>query len=197
MANQPINEMRLYNQRNERLYLNASELARFIDAALRAPIRQRSFALTLAYTGVRLSEARILRGDAIQLEERILSVQTLKQRGKHVIRELPMPAKLAAEFSLAATASDALLWHEGGNPVPRITAYRWIKAVMREAGITGPKACPKGLRHAYGTRAILSGVPLHMLQLWMGHTSMQTTAIYATVVGRDQLVLSDRMWLSD
>nr|WP_300009598.1 tyrosine-type recombinase/integrase [uncultured Roseobacter sp.] len=79
------------------IYLNASELARFIDAALKAPIRQRSFALTLAYTGVRLSEARILRGDAIQLEERILSVRTLKQRGKHVMRELPKGPRAAMD----------------------------------------------------------------------------------------------------
>ena len=43
--------MRLYNERNERLYLNRSELRRFIRAARQATSRQRLFALTLAYTG--------------------------------------------------------------------------------------------------------------------------------------------------
>lgn len=65
---------------------------------------------------------------------------------------------------------------------------------MAEADIVGPQACPKGLRHAYGARATLKGVPLHILQLWMGHASMKTAAIYATVLGPDQLEIADRMW---
>jgi len=65
---------------------------------------------------------------------------------------------------------------------------------MAEAGIDGPRACPKGLRHAYGTRAVVSGVPLHILQRWMGHASMKTTAIYASVVGPEQLRISGQMW---
>ena len=186
--------MRLYNRRNERLYLNASEMRRFIRAACHAPAPQRSFALTLVYTGIRLSEARFLRADAVQLNERVLSVRTLKQRDAHAIRELPIPPELVSELDRVIAQPNSLLWQEFGRPVPRITAYRWIKALMREADISGAKACPKGLRHAYGTRAVLSGVPLHMLQLWMGHASMKTTAIYATVMGAEQLALADRMW---
>jgi Site-specific recombinase XerD len=194
MADQFTNTMRLYNQRNERLYLNASELQRFISAAKNAAAPQRRFALTLAYTGIRLSEARALRGESIQLEARAISIRTLKKRQRHVIRELPIPKPLVAEYRSIHHQDESLLWQVHGRPIPRITAYRWIKTLMVEAQISGPKACPKGLRHAYGTRAILSGVPLHMLQLWMGHASMRTTAIYATVLGPEQLELSDRMW---
>ena len=31
---------------------------------------------------------------------------------------------------------------------------------MRAAGIEGPQACAKGLRHAYGVAAVAAGVPL-------------------------------------
>ncbi len=194
MATQSSTTMRLYNQRNERLYLNAQELRRFIAAAKTAPGPQRRFALTLAYTGMRLSEARALSSDALQLDARVLSIRTLKRRQQHVIREVPMPFELVSEFRGVGRQNDGLLWHSKGHAIPRITAYRWIKAIMIEAEISGAKACPKGLRHAYGTRAILAGVPLHMLQRWMGHASMRTTAIYATVLGKEQLELSDRMW---
>ena len=110
------------------------------------------------------------------------------------MRELPMPVELLREYRHIEPDETALLWQEHGRPTPRITTYRWIKRLMAEAEISGPKASPKGLRHAYGARAILAGVPLHMLQIWMGHASMRTTAIYATVLGKEQLELADRMW---
>lgn len=65
-------QMRLYNRRNERLYLNESELHRFLQVAKTHPGPQRRFAMTLAYTGIRLSEARFLRIEAVQLNERVL-----------------------------------------------------------------------------------------------------------------------------
>jgi integrase len=143
---------------------------------------------------MRLSEARALTYGAIQREARILSVRTLKRRDTLVVREIPLPQALLDAFAGTEGPAEDHIWHHFGQPIPRITAYRWIKRLMEAAGINGPKACPRGLRHAFGTKAILSGVPLHMLQRWMGHASMSTTAIYATVLGPEQLALSDRMW---
>ena len=194
MAHDPTNEMRLYDKSSRRLYLNRAELTRFLAVAHNAPPPQRAFALTLAYTGMRLSEARMLRAEDVQLSERVLSVRTLKKRQQQSVRELPMPLALVGEMSEFCGHDRVWLWEQCGRPLARITAYRWIKALMADAELSGPKACPKGLRHAYGTRAVLSGVPLHMLQRWLGHGSMETTAIYATVIGDEQLELCDAMW---
>lgn len=187
-------EMRLYDDEAQRLYLNAAELRRFIAVANRAPPHIRRFALTLAYTGLRLSEARTLRYGSFQLEARVLSVQSLKKRRLGVVREVPISLALKAAFDALNQPEDAFIWPSGKQPIPRSTAYRWIKRLMIEAGITGPRACPRGLRHAYGVAAVMAGVPLHMLQRWMGHARMETTAIYATVLGPEQLVVADRMW---
>ncbi len=65
---------------------------------------------------------------------------------------------------------------------------------MAKAEICGNQACPKGLRHGYGVEAIRSGVPLNLLQKWMGHASMTTTAIYANASGAEELAIADRMW---
>ena len=79
-------------------------------------------------------------------------------------------------------------WH-------RSHAWRLIKAVMREAGIPeGPHATPKGLRHGYGVAAITSGVPLNMLSKWMGHASLEVTAIYANALGAEERAIAERMW---
>ena len=53
---------------------------------------------------------------------------------------------------------------------------------MQRAGIDGPQASPKGLRHAFGVAAVQAGIPLNMVQKWLGHAQLSTTAIYADAV---------------
>lgn len=66
---------------------------------------------------------------------------------------------------------------------------------MEAAGISeGPHASPKGLRHGYGVAAITAGVPLNMLSKWMGHSKIETTAIYANALGEEQRRIAERMW---
>jgi site-specific recombinase XerD len=37
-------------------------------------------------------------------------------------------------------------------------------------------------------------VPLNVLQEWLGHAQLTTTAIYANAGGKEQSELSSRMW---
>ena len=143
---------------------------------------------------MRISEALSLTYGSLQLDARVISVHTLKRRDDNVIREIPIPQPLMDVLAEVRGAEDTGLWIRDGRPVSRANAYRWIKRIMDVADIYGPRACPKGLRHAYGVHATLSGVQLHMLQRWMGHASMETTAIYATVLGPDQITVAERMW---
>ena len=75
-------------------------------------------------------------------------------------------------------------------------SWRWkyVKAVMEEAQIEGPQAPPKGLRHGFGVHAIRCGVPLNMVQKWMGHADISTTAIYGNAVGEEEQAIAARMW---
>ena len=77
----------------------------------------------------------------------------------------------------------ALLW-----PWSRMTAFRRVQEVIAAAGIPdGPHACPKGLRHGFGVQAVSRGIALNMVQKWLGHAQLTTTAIYANAVGEDNL----------
>ena len=58
----------------------------------------------------------------------------------------------------------------------------------------GPHRSPKGLRHGYGVHAISSGVPLNMLSKWMGHATLEVTAIYANALGAEEQGIAARMW---
>lgn len=79
--------------------------------------------------------------------------------------------------------ADRPLW-----PVSRMTA------VMKAADIpAGPHRTPKGLRHGYGVHAIGAGVPLNMLSKWMGHATLEVTAIYADALGAEEQGTAARM----
>ena len=65
---------------------------------------------------------------------------------------------------------------------------------MRVAGIAGPQATPRGLRHAYGVAAVQAGVPLTTIAAVLGHADISTTAIYATAVGAEARELVARVW---
>lgn len=186
--------MRLYNDQSERLYTNADERERFLAALSAESDDVRAFCLTLFYTGCRLSEARELRFSAIQPKARLISFRSLKKRDQHHIREIPVPQDLIDALDKLPRELGQTIWTHNDQKVSRVTAYRWVKQVMNNADIHGAQACPKGLRHGYGIHAVRSGVQLNMLQKWMGHASIATTAIYATAVGREELELADRMW---
>jgi site-specific recombinase XerD len=65
---------------------------------------------------------------------------------------------------------------------------------MAVAKIIGASAMPKGLRHGFGVHAVQSGVPLPLLQRWMGHASLKTTAIYLNVIGPEEISFAERRW---
>ena len=68
--------------------------------------------------------------------------------------------------------------------------------VFDDARISGPHATPRGLRHAFGVIGVQK-VPLNMVQKWMGHAQLSTTAIYADAVGEEEARLATRMWAGD
>ena len=190
MYETPSTQMRLYNDKSERLYINADERMRFLEVLSSESDDIRAFCLTLFYTGCRLSEARELRFSSIQPKARLISFRSLKKRNQHHIREIPVPQELIDALDKLPRHLGQPIWTVDGHKVSRVTAYRWVK----QADIHGAQACPKGLRHGYGIHAVRSGVQLNMLQKWMGHASISTTAVYANAVGREELEIADRMW---
>jgi site-specific recombinase XerD len=53
---------------------------------------------------------------------------------------------------------------------------------------------PKGLRHAFAIACLDKGLPLNMVQKWLGHSSIETTAIYANAVGKEERKLAAKLW---
>ena len=186
----------LFDPNGARLYMNAAEREAFIKAASKAPREIRSFCEVLHYSGCRISEGLALTSKHIDIDNKSLIFETLKRRKDGVFRAVPIPERLIDTLDLVhgireqKIRRNTPLW-----PYSRTTAWRHVKAIMANAGLTdGAQFSPKGLRHGYGVHAISKNVPLNMLSKWMGHAKIETTAIYANALGEEQHQIAQRMW---
>jgi len=157
------------------------------------------FCLTLAWSGARISEVLAISPVAIDVESGVIAIETLKRRRRGIVRQVPLPLDLLTTldrlFGLAAARRDPELANGRIWRFSRTTAWRRVKSVMASAGVTGTPAMPKGLRHGFGVKAFQSNVPPHLVQRWLGHASLRTTAIYGDVIGPEERAFAKRMWI--
>jgi integrase/recombinase XerD len=196
--NQPQTGMQLYDAEGRRLYFTEDERRAFVTAAAKARREVRTFCGVLHATGCRISEALALTAHQIDLSGRVIVFESLKKRRKGVYRAVPVPPELLDALDLVHGIWEAQrrghaktrLW-----PWSRMTAFRRVQEVIAAADIPdGPHACPKGLRHDFGVQAVSRGIALNMVQKWLGHAQLTTTAIYANAVGEEEQSIAARMW---
>jgi integrase len=190
--------MSLFGPSGGRKYLNAAERRRFVQAARNASPEVRLFCYVLRWSGGRISEVLALTPAAIDIESGTANIETLKRRKRGVVRQVPLPSHLLSElddvFGLRHRQRDPDLATRRLWRWSRTTAWRRVKQIMAVAGIVGTPATPKGLRHGFGVNAFEASVPPHLVQRWLGHASLKTTAIYGDVIGPDERAFAERMW---
>jgi len=186
----------LFDGSGNRKYLVARERRAFACAARARGGEIGTFCLTLAFTGARISEVLALTPDRLDFGNGAIVLETLKRRKDGIFRAVPVPSRLLAKLNrvhaLGSSASDKKrLWAWG-----RTIAWHHVKSTLREAGVPEPLTTPRAVRHAFGVDAVQNGVALNILQRWMGHARIETTAIYADVIGKEERALARRTWRS-
>ncbi|MBV9762234.1 MAG: tyrosine-type recombinase/integrase [Acidobacteriaceae bacterium] len=83
--------MSLCDDNRERKYLTPDEREGFLKAADDAERDVRTFCGCVAYTGCRISEARRLTADRVNLRAGAVIFETLKERRRGVFRAVPVP----------------------------------------------------------------------------------------------------------
>lgn len=192
--------MQLFDRQGKRLYFTDDERKAFLAAARKALPEVRSFCSVLHYTGCRISEALALTPKGIDLSKKVIVFESLKRRRRGVYRPVPIPPELLDVLEtvhgvreIQKTGGARL--HERMWPWSRMTAYRRVQQVIDAAGFgKGPHACPKGLRHGFGIAAVGKGIALTMVQKWLGHAQLTTTAIYTNAVKDEEQNMAARMW---
>jgi len=184
----------LFDAEGHRKYLTPRERRAFLRGASRMPVEVETFARVLCETGCRLSEALALTGDRIDVGAGLIVFETLKKRRSGVHRAVPVSEALIDRLVEAhglkeAGAAEMRLW-----PWCRMTGYRRVLEIMAAAGLSGLHATPKGLRHGFAIAALEKGIPLTLVQKWLGHASLSTTAIYLNAVGAEERRIASRLW---
>jgi integrase len=180
----------LFNAAGQRKYLCGSEGRRFLAATARMDSESRTFCRLLALTGCRISEGLALTPERIDADAGCVVFRTLKRR-KLAFRAVPVPTELLRDLHALARRKrpDEPLWRWC-----RQTAWRRVRWAMAEAGVTGVKATPRGLRHGFGLANAEQNVPASLTQRWMGHADIATTAIYQHAIGREERAFAKRLW---
>ena len=176
----------------------ADERGAFLREADLADCQVKTLCMTLAYAGCQLSEVLALTLDRVDLAAGVLVIESLKKRRAGIYRAVPVPPALLEALDLVHGVRERqasrgkgrgeLLW-----PWSRMTGWRVVHAVMQAAKLDGPRASPKGLRHGFGAVAVAAGIPLNVVQKWLGHAQLSTTAIYADAVGAEEHDIAQRM----
>ncbi len=199
--------IQLFDAQGHRKYLTPSERKRFEEAALAADGVTGTFALMLLHTGCRITEAMNLRLRHIDYEAQAVIFETLKQRKDGVFRQVPLPDHFLNMLNQVHDLKkrqerdrekNQFIWTGTWRGKPkqwsRKTAYSRVMNVVKDAGLEGIAATPKGLRHGFAIACLDKGVPLNMVQKWMGHSSVTTTAIYANATGEEERSIAARLW---
>ena len=100
--------MQLFDDHGHRKYLTEAERTTFLEAAKDADPSARTFALTLAYTGCRISEALALTAQHIDVTHHRITFETLKRRRKGVFRAIPVPSSVTDALDLSP-------WHSAAS----------------------------------------------------------------------------------
>lgn len=183
----------LFTHAGERKYLNPDERKAFYQAipSLQNPMAE-TFCEMIFWTGCRPSEALTITAAQIDKIDRMVVIESLKKRNGQVhYRPIPLPDVYFERL---------LKLHDLGNmrdPLwrfKRTTAWAHMARVMKVAGITGDKACARGLRHSLGVTAAMTGIPINRIQRWLWHGDMATTSIYLDVSAKEDRTLAQRMW---
>lgn len=180
--------MNLYARMGPRKCLTPAERDEFFKAAENAEGEIRRFCATLAYTGCRISEALALTPDRADLKDGTLIFESLKKRKRGVFRPIPVPPGFLDTLNMVHDIRTAPRRRDRGKGVHlwswcRATAWTRVGEVVDAAGINGPHATPRGLRHGFGIKAVTSNVPLNMVKTWLGHAQLSTPAIHADAMG--------------
>jgi integrase len=187
----------LYAADGTRKYVNAAERGRALKAIAALDPNKALFALILAWTGARVSEALALTPASFQIEGGLVAIVTLKRR-RFIVREVPIPTNLMdaliARFDLRAAQLDPSRAQQRLWLWRRETGWRIIKKIMSQAGVVGRSACPRGLRHGFGVGTLQAGIPITLVQRWLGHARISTTAIYTEACGPEERAIASRFW---
>src|SRR5262245_2882755 len=148
--------------------------------------RFRQVLIFLRFTGCRPGEATRLRWDDVDLDARELLLRkhntSNKPKRPRRVPIHPVVLKLLIYLKRLNQPGPFVFLTVRKTPWHRVSLAQRLRRVRAAAGVAGD-AKLYGLRHRFGTHAVLNGVDLKTLAQLMGHVDTRTTEHYLHLAG--------------
>jgi site-specific recombinase XerD len=170
---------------SERIYLNREEVEAIIQAIDHPVLHY--FAMTMAYTGLRVNECINLTLHDVNLEDGYIQVINGKG-GKN--RTVPMSDRLKSQLQtylkFHRPKTDSLFFFalKKTGTVSDQYVNRVLKEACKKAGIT-KHVTSHILRHSFASYLVKKDTHVAVIQRLLGHASVKTTSVYLHVNPND------------
>ena len=159
--------------------LSRDEVSSVLSAV--SNLKHRIILMTLYATGARISEALALQTRDVDSRRMVVHIRHGKGAKD---RYVPLSSALLEHLRIYWREYRPPTWLFPGRDSDRHLTNSAIEKVCtdaaREAGLA-KNLSPHTFRHTFATHHLEAGTDLRTLQVWMGHTSLSTTAIYLHV----------------
>jgi type 1 fimbriae regulatory protein FimE len=163
-----------------REHLEPGEVEKLRVAArkTRNPVRDEALVLLAFRHGFRVSELVALTWAQVHLDTRLLDVKRVKSGKPSTHDMLPDEIRLLKALRREGTGRGPVFVSERDLPIADSTVKKLVAKLGRAAGLPFPVHVHQ-LRHACGYYLVNEGMPLPLLQRWLGHVNVQHTIYYA------------------
>jgi integrase/recombinase XerD len=173
--------------------------------------RARAVVLILLHTGMRVAELCSLTWSGVDLTRGKSAVTIAGKGGKVRVVELSREGRAAFVDLRQRIEKDHGKGHVGPLEPVLVSARRDAEGGTQRLGTQGvqkmlrpyaallglEKLTPHMLRHTFATNHTLAGDPLPLIQFWMGHSRLETTAIYTQVGPEERRKAMDKFKLPE
>lgn len=151
-----------------------------------AEVRRRTMILVMLGCGLSAQEMCDLRWKSILIAEKNELHLQHGQRTRRIpltndaAQALEELRKLSDDGSTADVPEEQYVFVKGihRRPYKPSGIFKLVQSVLKSSGVVKDRISPKTLRSTFAARSLSQGVPLETVQLWLGHGSAATTAIY-------------------
>jgi site-specific recombinase XerD len=146
-------------------------------------VRDRAVLSVLIFCGLRRQEFLDLRVGSVNLADQSLLVQQGKGQKSRTIYLCDEALAALREWlgirQKHRCSHDYLFITPDHRHFGDTTLTRMLEEIKAIAGMKGdPRIKPHSIRHAAATRLLRNGADIRSIQAWLGHSQLQTTAIY-------------------
>lgn len=139
---------------------------------------------TICATGIRVSELKFVTIEAVRAGRAVVS---LKGKTRMVLLPTDLCRKLIRYAKEQNIRSGSIFITRSGKPLDRSNILHSMKALCEMANVDRKKVFPHNLRHLFACLYYKAVKDISRLADLLGHASVNTTRIYTSVSGEEQV----------